>query len=155
LHGFKPDERAQFERALRQGYALFISRIAEGRNMKPEQIEPFAAGRLMSGRHAREGGLIDREGGLASALALARKRGNLPDDSPVQIWPERPSLLQALSEATGGEAESRVAPLQGLLTAASCPRHHRDRALGRRHARRCPTVHPLDSLIGPRGAPIP
>jgi protease-4 len=110
-HAWDADERGAFEHALRDGYDRFVSRIAEGRGMKPEQIEPLAQGRLMSARRAREGKLIDREGGLDAAIALARKRSNLPNEAPIQVWPERPTLFQALSEMAGG-AEGRSALLR-------------------------------------------
>jgi protease-4 len=111
--GWSPEERTAFDHALRDGYELFLRRIAEGRGMKIDEIEPLAEGRLMSARRAREGKLVDHEGGLSTAIALARKRGSLADDAPIQIWPERPNLLQALSEITGG-AEARSAVLDGL-----------------------------------------
>ena len=70
--------------------------------MTREKITPYAEGRIMSARRAREGGLVDRLGGLRDALARAREKGGLAADAPTQVWPERPSFLQALSELTSG-----------------------------------------------------
>ncbi|MFI5307686.1 MAG: S49 family peptidase [Polyangiales bacterium] len=106
---FTPEERENFSRALHQGYARFIDRIAEGRGMRPSEIEPLAEGRLMSARRARAGRLIDAQGGLVAAIAEARKRGKLETSAPIQIWPEKPGLLQALAAATSGaDAESAL-----------------------------------------------
>ncbi len=107
---FSDEERARFDRMLRQGYALFVSRIAEGRGLKAPEIEPYAEGRLMTGRRARQGRLIDAEGGLVTALAIARKRGGVPPDAAIEIWPQRPGLLQAVAGlASGGGAQSLLA----------------------------------------------
>jgi protease-4 len=115
LHKWEADDRAAFERGLRSTYERFISRIAVGRNMKPETIAPMAEGRIMTARRAREGGLVDQIGGLQVALELAKKRGGVAAKAPLEIWPERPSMLQALFSAAGG-VEARSAVLQGALT---------------------------------------
>jgi protease-4 len=112
--GFSPGEREAFEHMLHDGYDRFIGRVAEGRNLKPAQIEPVAGGRLMSAQRAREGKLVDREGGLSAALDEARKRGSLAADAPLQIWPPRPGLLQALGELSAGGSDARSALLSNL-----------------------------------------
>lgn len=114
------DERASMERLLNATYDQFIGRIAEGRNLQPAQIQPYAEGRLMTARRAREGHLVDQVGGLRSALMTALDRGKLPRSAPVQVWPERPSLFQALSDLTDGsqsEARSAGAAPHALLRA--------------------------------------
>jgi protease-4 len=112
-HAFTDDERSAFEAMLREGYDRFIARIIEGRHMTRERIAPLAEGRIMSARRAREGGLVDKLGGLREALARARERGGLPPDAPVQVWPERPTLFQALSQLTGGSQAIGSALLEG------------------------------------------
>ena len=91
------EDREAFERSLRSTYDRFLSRIATGRNMKPSAIAPMAEGRLMTARRAREGGLVDVLGGVQTALALARKRGGVDAATPLEIWPVKPGLLQALT----------------------------------------------------------
>jgi protease-4 len=103
---FTPDERSMFEHQLKDTYARFLARIAEGRKLSVSQIEPYAEGRLMTARRAREGHLVDSEGGLQQAIARAAKRAGLGADVAVQVWPERPTFLQALSDLTEG-AESK------------------------------------------------
>jgi protease-4 len=108
LRGFSEGERALFERSLQATYARFIDRIVRGRGMKAEAIAPYAEGRLMTAKRARKGGLIDLEGGLPEAIALARRRGKLASDSALEVWPKRPSLLQALEGfASGAEVDAR------------------------------------------------
>ncbi len=101
LHAFSDDERTAFTGLLEDTYERFIDRIVEGRNLPRERILPLAEGRIMSGRRAREGGLVDERGGLTEALALARKLGKLSADSPIEVWPGRQSLLDQIAQLAG------------------------------------------------------
>lgn len=114
MRGFSDDERQAFERSLNHTYGQFIRRISAGRDMTAEQIDPVAQGRIMTGARAREGGLVDLEGGLREALALAREKAQLPDDVDVQVWPKQPTLLEQIAELTGG-AEARAGLLSQVL----------------------------------------
>ena len=105
-HAFTDDERSAFQTALQASYDRFLARIAEGRKLTREKITPFAEGRLMSARRAHAGGLIDRLGGLRDALSRAREKGGLPADAPTQVWPERPTLMQALAQLTSGGSQA-------------------------------------------------
>jgi protease IV len=119
-------ERAAIERSLRSTYDRFISRIAEGRGLEPAQIEPYAEGRIMTSRRAREGKLVDRAGGLRAAIARARERGKLPGSAPLQVWPSRPTLMETLEELTegGGQgSESRLGRAAIAALSETLPRH--------------------------------
>jgi protease IV len=108
---WSPGERSAIERSLQSTYDRFISRISEGRGLPAAQIEPYAEGRIMTSRRAREGKLVDRAGGLRAAIARARERGKLPSTAPTQIWPAKPTLMETLEELTegGGQgSESRL-----------------------------------------------
>ena len=101
LQPFTDSERAAFEQQLQATYELFLARIGEGRKLARQAIEPYAEGRLMLGSRAREAHLVDTAGGLRDAMARARDRAHLAPDAPVQVWPQRQGLLQALSALTG------------------------------------------------------
>src|SRR5690242_1458804 len=58
LHAFSDDERGAFSSLLEDTYTRFLDRIVEGRNLPRERVLPLAEGRIMSGRRAREGGLV-------------------------------------------------------------------------------------------------
>lgn len=102
VRGFEDDERRILERMLRATYRRFVRRVAEGRDMEREQVLAGAEGRILSGRAARELGLIDEHGGLWEALARARERGGLPEWAPVERWPPRKTILETLAESLGG-----------------------------------------------------
>lgn len=108
---FTNDERALFEHHLRDTYDLFLARIAEGRKLTRSQIEPYAEGRLMTARRAREGQLVDSQGGLRNAIERARQQGKLSKEAQVQVWPEKPTWLDALgdlSDNTENDSESAL-----------------------------------------------
>jgi protease IV len=114
---WSPTERSALERSLESTYDRFISRISEGRGLKAAQIEPYAEGRIMTSRRAREGKLVDRAGGLQAAIARARERGKLPNTAPTQIWPAKPTFLETLEEFTAGSEASGEARLGSAAVA--------------------------------------
>jgi protease-4 len=90
---FTPDERAVLAEKVRHLYRLFLRRVAEGRGMDVATVDALARGRVYSGDAARRHGLVDRLGGLASAVARARELTRLPVDAEVIVVPRRPSSL--------------------------------------------------------------
>lgn len=106
---FSEEERTQLASVLRSTYHRFLRRVATGRGMKEAELLPMAAGRLMTGRHALKGGLVDETGGLHLALQNAREEAGLGPDTPIQVWPPRRGLLERLTTVLGGaEAEAML-----------------------------------------------
>jgi protease-4 len=66
-----------WQQMIEHGYDLFIKRVAEGRNMMPEDVEKIAQGRVWSGAAALKLGLVDQLGSLQEAVAAAAGRANL------------------------------------------------------------------------------
>lgn len=110
---YTDDERIQLGVKVKQFYDLFVARVAEGRRMKPEEVDALGRGRVWTGAQAAQRRLVDRIGGLRQALAEARRLGRLPDDTPVVALPEdESSLLGVLLGLTGisaGEAPPGLA----------------------------------------------
>ena len=67
-------ERALFDRETEAFYRTFVGVVAKGRRRPEEEVEPLARGRVWSGHAALENGLVDREGTLADAIALAKEK---------------------------------------------------------------------------------
>lgn len=108
---FTDEERARLEEMIRRMYQMFIRRVAEGRGMEEEAVEAVAQGRIWAGDTAVQNGLVDRLGGLASALADARRRANVSVDAPITIAPRRPeALLDYVTGGASGSARARVLP---------------------------------------------
>ncbi|PZO80906.1 MAG: signal peptide peptidase SppA, partial [Micavibrio aeruginosavorus] len=61
-------ERAALENAIDNTYDSFLTRVAEGRKMKKEEVREIARGRAWTGLQAKERGLVDEIGGMDAAL---------------------------------------------------------------------------------------
>ena len=71
------EDRAHVRALNRAFYATFVAKAAEGRRKTPEAIEVVAQGRVWTGRDAVGAGLVDRLGGLDTALRVARERARM------------------------------------------------------------------------------
>lgn len=108
---FTPEERASLTGLLRSYYRTFLERVAESRGMDVEQVDAIARGRVWSGDAAVANGLVDRLGGLASALARARQRAGLGRDVELVMLPRRKtSLVDFVLGGVSVEAAGTAAP---------------------------------------------
>lgn len=111
---FSDAERIELQRKVGQFYDVFISRVAEGRNLTKEQVDKLGRGKVWTGEQAAQNGLVDELGGLRQALAYARKQAGLPENAPIVELPAiRASLLTRLLKLQGLKEEK----LDGLLDA--------------------------------------
>ncbi|GAA4890643.1 signal peptide peptidase SppA [Streptomonospora salina] len=76
--GFSESEWERVDAALDSTYADFTGKVARARGLSGEQVDAVARGRVLTGRDAREGGLVDDLGGLPAAVRLARAKADLP-----------------------------------------------------------------------------
>lgn len=60
-------------------YELFTKRVADGRNMKKDDVKTIAEGRVWTGADAVNNGLVDEIGGLDLALERAAQAANIED----------------------------------------------------------------------------
>ncbi len=77
---FKPLDEAGFAKFMETTgwiYDDFINKVAEHREMKPEEVEAVAGGRIWSGRAAVTAGLADRTGGLHQAVEAAQRMAGI------------------------------------------------------------------------------
>jgi protease IV len=78
-------ERQLLQQTIEEGYDLFISHVAEGRNMTKEQVDEIGEGRVWSGENAKQFGLIDEFGGLQRAIELAAEIEGLENYRTVAL----------------------------------------------------------------------
>jgi len=100
---FSEAEWARINEWLDAVYADFTDKVASGRRMSAERVHELARGRVWTGADAIANGLADEVGGLSEAVAIARKRAGLSDDSPVRVYP-RLGPLDQLRPAESSEA---------------------------------------------------
>ncbi|MBK9261338.1 MAG: signal peptide peptidase SppA [Polyangiaceae bacterium] len=112
---FTDDERQELGVKVKQFYDLFIARVAEGRRMKPEDIDAVARGRVWTGAQAKDRKLVDHLGGLREALEEARKRAELAPDTPIVELPEDDDSLLASLAKLAGIAAAPQAPMASVL----------------------------------------
>ncbi|MGA1622840.1 MAG: signal peptide peptidase SppA [Synechocystis sp.] len=94
-------ELAVYQRAVNRVYALFIDKVAESRNLSPEQVNAIAQGRVWTGEAAQKIGLVDQLGGLNTALTVAAEQGKLGSTWQVEEYPARKGLNVLLLENLG------------------------------------------------------
>jgi len=97
---FDEEEAALMQRMMDEGYAEFVGRVAEGRDMTFDEVDSVARGRIWSGPDGVKVGLADEVGGLMDALEEARKMADLPEDVQVVIYP-RPEPMIDIEEVLG------------------------------------------------------
>ncbi|MCX2643614.1 S49 family peptidase, partial [Klebsiella pneumoniae] len=91
-------EKAAMQRLMDETYHLFVSKAAEGRKAKFEELEKHAGGRVYTGRQAKALGLIDELGTLNDAIAFAKEKGGIANEakSELLILPEPQGLIESL-----------------------------------------------------------
>ena len=98
---FTEQERAIAQRYINNGYELFTRRCADGRKMKQDDIKKIGEGRVWTGIHAKQIGLVDELGGLDAAIAKAKKLAKL-DEASVMNYPAKTTVLEQLMEEMQG-----------------------------------------------------
>ena len=91
-----PQELALQQRSVNRIYNLFLSKVAQGRNLPQEKVAEIAQGRVWSGIAAKEIGLVDEIGGLDAAIGYAAKQAKLGNDWELQEYPEVSSFTKRL-----------------------------------------------------------
>lgn len=76
---FNADEANVMQQYVNRGYRLFISRVAAGRHITPEQVDHIGQGRVWTGSQALKIKLVDKLGTLDDAIAEAASRAKLKD----------------------------------------------------------------------------
>lgn len=75
----RDDERELFQSMIDEVWLQFKEAVAEGRNMRLDQVEPYADGRVMTGASAVKLGLADEVGTLDHAFDVAAKLAKVDD----------------------------------------------------------------------------
>lgn len=101
-------ELAMLQGYVDRGYALFTSRVAEGRKMTRQQVDKIAQGRVWTGRDALAIRLVDRLGGLDDAVAIAARQAGLKKYSTTHLPAQRQWWETALDKGLSGYADAKV-----------------------------------------------
>jgi protease-4 len=96
-------ERAIIQRGVDRIYDEFITKVAEGRKLKKEQVDSIAQGRVWAAIDAKKIGLVDEFGGLDKALAIAKTKAKITDYRIIN-FPEMKDPIETLIADMSGQA---------------------------------------------------
>lgn len=88
LRDMTPEERLILQQLMDDVHGQFIDAIAEGRNMKRDDVVKIADGRVFTGRKAKTVGLVDELGTLEDTISAIAIEAGLKDD-PLVIYPKK------------------------------------------------------------------
>ena len=120
---YTPAEWVRLEKRLDEIYADFTGKVAQGRKLKPEQVEAAAKARSGPAPTPKARGLVDELGGLAMAIRLAKQESKLAQETAVALvaYPSEEQRWESfISEFMGGGAAAPVSA-SGLSDAALPP----------------------------------
>jgi protease-4 len=92
----RDDERELFQTMINEVWEQFKDAVAEGRNLKKADVEPYADGRVMTGASAVKAGLVDNVGTVDDAFKLAADLAGIEDYEIFEMPKKRPSLFDML-----------------------------------------------------------
>lgn len=110
---FNEEEMRYLNNYIDRGYALFRSRVAQGRKMKVEQVENIAQGRVWLGQDALKVKLVDELGGLDKAIAKAAQLAKLKEYHTA-AYPGKTSWVDQLLNNLSGESYINAQARQAL-----------------------------------------
>lgn len=82
-------ELAIYQKSVDQTYQTFIEKVAKYRNIPQAKVKQIAQGRVWSGKEAVKIGLVDRIGGLESAIAFAAEKAQLGNNWSLEEYPQQ------------------------------------------------------------------
>ena len=94
------EERNRIHDEMVAFYHDFVSKVAAGRQKSYSDIDAVAQGRVWTGTDALRIGLVDRLGGLDTALGILKERAHIAKDQEVAlvVLPEPKGLLETILE---------------------------------------------------------
>ena len=110
---FNEEEMRYLNNYIDRGYALFRSRVAQGRKMKVEQVGKIAQGRVWLGQDALKVKLVDELGGLDKAVAKAAQLAKLKEYHTA-AYPGKTSWVDQLLNNLSGESYINTQARQAL-----------------------------------------
>jgi len=93
------EQRRKLKAELEDFYNDFVGKVAEARGKSFQETDAIARGRVWSGRQALRNGLVDRLGGLETAVEIAKRIAGIPEEQSITLvtYPRRTrTLIQKL-----------------------------------------------------------
>ena len=117
---YTEEEVAFLQKQIQHFYNIFLERVSAGRGMTREEVDAIGRGRVWSGTRARDKGLVDRIGGLPTAIDRARELGGVPAWVPVVDITPGPGLLEKIvGSFAGAKQKSPAMDLAAMVASAA------------------------------------
>lgn len=116
------EERAHIRAIMEAFYRDFVGRVAEHRGKTFDEAEALAQGRVWSGAEAKQRGLVDRLGGIETAIDVAKEKAGIASgqDVALVVLPARKGLFDMLFER---EPEAEIGAVRALPVEARALLH--------------------------------
>jgi protease-4 len=100
---FSREEREIVTHEIDRVYEIFLDIVGRARHLTRDELHPISAGRVWTGRQAKERKLVDELGGLDAALRKARSLAGLKESAPDrEIQPPRRMIPPRAVEGAAG-----------------------------------------------------
>ncbi len=117
---YTPEEIAFLEKQIEHFYNIFLSRVSDGRGMTKKEVDAIGRGRVWSGVRAKDIGLVDRIGGLTTAIDRARTLGKVPAWVPVVDITPGPGLFEKIvGQFVGAQQKGSASDLAAMVASAA------------------------------------
>ena len=95
---FSDEQRTLIKQGIDEFYQIFVDKVAEGRVMTDEEVDAIGQGRVWTGDQAVKNGLVDKIGGIKTAINMVKKMCGIPEGQAVYVrrLPRQKSLLDRL-----------------------------------------------------------
>ncbi len=100
-------ERLTLQHMVDETYHVFVSHVAEGRNLNYVNVDAMAEGRVWSGVNAKEHGLVDVFGGLETAIKIAAEKAGLGEKYRITELPKQEEAFAQIMKELTGEVKQR------------------------------------------------
>jgi protease-4 len=113
---FTEEEKERFRQSIQEGYDTFIAKVAKGRKMSVSAVDTAAQGRVWTGKRAVELGLVDKLGGMETAIELIKEKIGVPEGGDIQLltYPEIDNLFGLIWKRLG-ETNTKVKLPEDIL----------------------------------------
>ena len=103
-----PQELAIYQRAVNRIYNLFLTKVAQGRNIPQSKVAEIAQGRVWSGTAAKELGLVDELGGSEAAINYAALQAQLGKKWQLREYPRIGSFEERFFGIASEEIRTKI-----------------------------------------------
>ncbi len=107
LRAASADEYNYIQKSVEDIYDVFITKVAEGRNISKNNVDSIGQGRVWSGTDALKIKLVDEIGGINDAIAYAAKLAKLSNYKLIDL-PKQKDPLEELFNTGADEIEART-----------------------------------------------